>query len=408
MKTPLSDNLEWDSHEKKWLPRDRLIELPFDIPILDEHPLRDEETQELLMDLTPSVLQKIADNNNARIKETGDLVPLVIGHTKDNLPEIHQPKIVGFAHKFQVKPFKKGKRAIFCRYLVKKNKLDLVREFPRRSVELWLSRMEIDPISLLGASTPDRDLGLVRFAERGSSYTREIEDNMNPDMNELVQAVLAALKETSEWKLLGQLVEEMKAPEANPEEPSQIPPSAENAPPSQVPPPEAEAGEIEGEEKPAKTEEKPQQMSASTASGNNTYTPNRLQFSAAEMEAIKGRLDVLAAENKALRDGLNTQVKLSRRHQREKDLIRLAEGPEQYNMDVEEELLDGLELSDEQWGKRLDRIKKRYQRSPVGGKRLPLVNTNDMPDEARRAKVERATQIALKTGRTFAEVFDEL
>src|SRR5579859_5194319 len=101
------------------------------------------------------MLGRIAANNNRRVKETGDWTPIVIGHTKDNAPENEQPEIVGYASNFTVKPlFRTGRYAIHavCRFF--KNKLDKVKNFPRRSVELWVTREEVDPISLLGATSP--------------------------------------------------------------------------------------------------------------------------------------------------------------------------------------------------------------------------------------------------------------
>ena len=60
----------------------KLVELPDPVPILDEHLLKDEKGREITY-LDGKKLQRIADNNNRRVVRTGDLAPLVVGHTQD-------------------------------------------------------------------------------------------------------------------------------------------------------------------------------------------------------------------------------------------------------------------------------------------------------------------------------------
>ena len=82
----------------------------------------------------------------------------------------------------------------------------------------------------------------------------------------------------------------------------------------------------------------------------------------------------LAAKDKRI-ETLETQVReLSRnaRNQaRERQLIQLeAEG---YELDRNEEIESGEELSDSQWNKHVDRIKKRYSRSTVDAEPIDVV-----------------------------------
>ena len=101
-------------------------------------------------------------------RRTGDATPLVIGHTTDGKSEKSQPEIVGFATNFTVGPlFNTGRQAIFADFHVLKDKVELANQYPRRSVELWPKRWEIDPISLLGATTPERDLGILQLQRQG-------------------------------------------------------------------------------------------------------------------------------------------------------------------------------------------------------------------------------------------------
>lgn len=135
------------------------------VPILDEHVLTDSRGQnEMLVDA--AFLAEIAANNNARVEQTGDPTPLIVGHTEDHAGKSEKP-VVGYATNFRVQPFfDSGRQAIYADFHVPKERQQILRDYPRRSVELWPKKREIDPISLLGGTTPERDLGILRF-ERG-------------------------------------------------------------------------------------------------------------------------------------------------------------------------------------------------------------------------------------------------
>ncbi len=84
--------------------------------VLDPHQLRDKHGK-VIVDVTEDMLNKIAQNQNARIKKTGDATPLVIGHTKDDGHEHEQPELVGYATDWRLeKFFKTGKRALACTF----------------------------------------------------------------------------------------------------------------------------------------------------------------------------------------------------------------------------------------------------------------------------------------------------
>lgn len=134
------------------------------VPILDEHELH---VGGSVMKIDAAKLQQIAHNNNRRVAETGDTVMLVHGHTKDDAREEDQPEILGEADKFWVAPlFKTGRMAIWARFKFRKDAdvLAKIKKLPRRSVELWTDRWELDPIALLGATAPERDLGVLRLS----------------------------------------------------------------------------------------------------------------------------------------------------------------------------------------------------------------------------------------------------
>lgn len=142
------------------------------IPVFDEHEEPGPDGQPRRFDR--SRLQKIADHNNTRATKTGDLAPLMLGHTRDAAPETEQPPIVGWVKDYRVAPFgPEGKLAVVCDHYFRKDKggAALLREYPRRSIELWPDGT-IDPIALL-RRTPRRDLGLpTTYRRSGQTITR--------------------------------------------------------------------------------------------------------------------------------------------------------------------------------------------------------------------------------------------
>lgn len=143
-----------------------------DVPIYDSHLIVDKETGQHHR-IDRARLQAIADRMNQRIQATGDESPIVIGHTIDGKPEWQQPPIVGYMDDFYVEDHPTaGRPFLYARNyrLYPKSHVggeeltaeEIMKRFPRRSPEVWLKRNEIDPLALLGPTTPMRDLGLVR------------------------------------------------------------------------------------------------------------------------------------------------------------------------------------------------------------------------------------------------------
>lgn len=155
------------------------------IPVFSEH-----ETQctagkykgrHLVFDY--DALLAVCQRCNRRIAETGDYATIVIGHTPPReliyQGKAKMPPVIGF-----VGPWRMGhirladgnrKWSIFADFHVFNDKKKLLREYPRRSAELWLEEryddMFLDPIALLGADAPRLDMGLVyefRSLETGS------------------------------------------------------------------------------------------------------------------------------------------------------------------------------------------------------------------------------------------------
>lgn len=133
-----------------------------DIPLFDEHIGEDG------VHYDDRLLRRIAQNNNDRIADTNDYVPIVQWHTKEDGTPEEDPPVLGFAGPFYVAGFGNVRKRP-CIYAKKvyiyKDAEPVWRRRPRRSVEMWPeSKPEerfFDPIALLGAETPKRDLGMA-------------------------------------------------------------------------------------------------------------------------------------------------------------------------------------------------------------------------------------------------------
>ena len=120
-------------------------------------------------------MEDIAARCNERITETSDFVPICIGHNGDG----KDPKVVGFAGPFRTGEIgnKKKRTAIYAKWRIFKSDLDEVKRFPRCSVELWTSDKHpttgvLDPITILGATTPELDIGIHYAKSSGKDGLR--------------------------------------------------------------------------------------------------------------------------------------------------------------------------------------------------------------------------------------------
>ena len=133
------------------------------IPVFKEH-----ERNGVVFDA--EAMDDIADENNLRIADTGDYVPIVLRHNEDG----KDSKLVGFAGPFIVGMFGNVNpvAAIFAEeFRIRKEDREEVSRYPRLSVELWAqkdtpNRGFFDPICLLGSETPHLDLGVQRYARK--------------------------------------------------------------------------------------------------------------------------------------------------------------------------------------------------------------------------------------------------
>jgi hypothetical protein len=155
---------------KHILESDEYVRIP-NVPVFDEHDEWDEKGN-LVRRFDRKRLQAIVDTCNAKT-DTGDLTCIGPGHTIPHAPETQQPPIWGYAANWKLDKYGPGnKLAACCDYYIRKTVLEDGKEvdgktaaysYPRRSIELWSSRNDIDWIALL-RKAPERPMGLVTYA----------------------------------------------------------------------------------------------------------------------------------------------------------------------------------------------------------------------------------------------------
>ena len=339
------------------------------VPILDEHTLTDDDGNPVV-ELNARRLKEIARRNNLRVAKTGDASPIVIGHTEDDAPETDQPSIVGWMTRYKVAPWKMGKKAIYALCKFYKHLRPQINKYPRRSVELWLSDWKIDPLSLLGATTPERDLGLLQLSRDGRRRYKRTLPKMD-QTKEIVHAVLAALKESDVWKWCES---KMKEEEGAGDDQDNLGLDDDL---------DADLGDDLGGENDLNAEglgddqdatdaaaddlqddegEQPVKLGAGYPSGSNVSLPGDRRRMAKDAARVR-----LSRQERMLHEALKSVNDMKVKYQRavrERDLVQLeAEG---YDFDRVEELDAVAGLSEPAYQKHLARVRKRYRKAPVG------------------------------------------
>jgi len=371
--------------------------------ILDPHILRNEKG-EVELEVDEQYLADVAANNNRRIARTGDAAALVLGHTSDD-PDASEelgPRVVGFCTDFKLLPFyDSGKQALSCLYRVYKQEYDdgILDRFPRRSVELYYQKREIDPVSLLAASCPERDLGIllkysrdtnsISYSYLSSEVLMPVKQDVKlkyeatedkPEMKDAekgetspvkkLEAEVAQLRQMLEMLL--SVIEGGSEDQANMPSDQAAAPANDQAPMmnQELPPPH---DDLLG---PAKDERKlhegnPVKFSAEES---NTYIPSE---NCKKMSRTNDKNDEVVklsryeAENAKLQKELNDLKLKYARTEAEKTLAKLtAEG---YVIDDVNEEVDILSrLSDTAKEKYIERIKKNYKRAPITSDEGPV------------------------------------
>ena len=334
-------------------------------------------------------LSQICDINNKRIKETGDKVPLIIAHNDDK----GEKKVVGYAKNFRVTDFfQTGRKAIAATFEVMKDCVDEVRKFPRRSVELMLNSGKLDPIALLGGTTPERDLGLLHFQGEGPklkfSYGVDLSAlgqsvaqpntgglNMDP-----LQKLLEMLEATDVFMWVKKKMKEDASKEAGMDE-------------DLLPQEDSDVdGLFEEEEAPEDGE------GSSDSTGDVPSKEEKEKMEAKDLDDLKVRLSSLEEGKTKLEAELNTlkvenaglKIQLQS-HGRKDELVKLSK---EVLVDVEKELEYTKNFSDEQFKAHLQHAKLVYQKAPVGEPKFNMSMAKD-PNASSALTADDAKKIAL-------------
>lgn len=122
-------------------------------------------------------MERIAARCNSRIEESKDFCPIAIRHTQDGGG--FDPEVIGLLGPFRAQkmPGSKGKWAVYGRERIYKEDAHKRRKYPRLSVEYWAEESDptggyFDPVSLLGAETPELDLGVHYSADPNNPNRR--------------------------------------------------------------------------------------------------------------------------------------------------------------------------------------------------------------------------------------------
>jgi hypothetical protein len=408
----------------------------------------------LMQHIRVSVFDRnLLENIVERMKKFGP-ASVIIGHT-DQSNQYDEKAVVGLASNFRIADGDDGKTYLVCDIIVRDS--EILNKYPRRSIELW-DDYTIDPIALLGSSTPRVDLPVV------IKYRRE-KNMSNEELKELAAKVLELLQETAEWKFLSELQQEWQEfqksiQEAGQPEAVQEKAAAEGAEEKPVEKQARDEGEEDVEDRLDKDtdkkdeddvqdkahdeesleeldkllgqffeEEKKEGKSAdegdkAKSDGKEKYYSPQSVFipQMAEAVALRGtrgnpssvpsgraglysrnsndpvskKIENLLAENRKLKE-------MYRREKRAAILRQLVN--EGYNIDVEDELKYTADFSDAKFVEHVRRIKQFYSRSPISPVNPAFMGNNTIITEELR---DKAIELAYNTGISFEEAIKKL
>jgi len=329
-------------------------------------------------------LDEIVNVNNARTKETGDLGPIFKGHRRPDLTEEQYPKIIGYQ-----KDFRRGKlgdkNVILADWYVMPEEVDSLKEYPRRSVEMYPSEKLIDGVSIL-KRTPKLDLGLLAASKRDTKISYELEGEMLPDL----QMSTATTEELSGASIFSEdkKIDEEKETQA-----------ALN---------KMFLDDDMFEEICKRLQERHPKLFAmegmSMPSGTNTHVPEIIEpekpcnYSADDFANLQSKVELLQQELTA------ANAKLLKA-EREAELDKLKQ--EGFLFSVADEVAFSVKLDDASWQSHKERIRKNYQRSVAGQKMIPLAASAEKPQLSKEKMLE-AVNIATTSGKKYAEVIKEM
>lgn len=422
-----------------------------DVAVFAEHVTAFEGEDEVY---DKSVLESMCRNNNLRIEDTGDYVPIILRHTPNPGEEDRDPEVVGFAGPFKLGRLgrKRPRAAIFARFRIFKDRADVIRKYPRRSVEVWaeenLHDRFIDPISLLAGETPRLDLGLppglhYRRLEKGRQVRKYAAvapgganvfvptDGTTQEKRKMaltpedIQQVVNAIQQTDvfQWAASKMAEETGPAPTV-----PQADAAGLGADPLADDDTNVEAFrkyQEDGDDKGAKDflgilgDEDRTKLKRAMCEGDDPKSKEFYERAAGSVEDdVDGKASATVAEKYrrenvdlkrkyAMKDGENKVLEqrvaaLERENRRSVRYSRLDELAKTHMLDVAAELEETIDLSDDQFEKHEARIRERYQRIPVERRvysGAPIKTGQSDADAEARAK--RAVNIAQSEGISY-------
>lgn len=403
-----------------------LWEVRDNVPIFDAHEEHD-ASGAIVRSFALADLEEIASNCNRREIETGDAVPITIGHTQSGAPETEQPPIVGYARRFRVGKFgPQAKTAILATFYFFKDRFEESLEYPRRSVELWMRDKIIDPIALL-KRTPKRDLGLLTYEQQHQRLVYSMDQHCDPeDMvphpypdygdgehgEPSVDRVMKYMGHHPVWKFAHQCYQEKQKYDAGSGGPGFASASNTYVPGMGMP------GRIGmSKDQPVQQHAKETPVTAPVAAlPVPVPDPEQERVRQAqhdiELARYQREAEGFKAANEALQARLGALEKDARVARYERDLGHLIS--QGYQMDLAEELAEIGDYTADQFAKHVDRVKKRYQRKPIGREFLPVAGkaneggiAPDSEEDVTPEQAHKAVSLTTRQGSEFFGKYDE-
>jgi hypothetical protein len=409
------------------------FEITRDVAIFDEHedtePERD-ETGHIKRDAegnpagvrrikyTRDVLEAICENQNRRIRDTGDYTAICIGHTptpEERRGGVKPQPAIGMAGPYYVAEIgnENPRPCIFARnWAIYKEDVAEAKSHPRRSVELWaepeLKDRFFDPISVLGSEMPRRDLGLVysrrdnrtpvvRYSavfpsgdntfvpgadDKKERYQQpeQVKESPMPLSDEDIQRVVAAVGETAQFQFINKLMEAEQAkgdPTPQPTENFAEPELDDSQPAGDATP--ADGTPVERNSEPEMNDDEKKELF-------RRQEADKIRYSRIESENKR-----LTEANKSLEGRVAAIETSSRRVVRYSQVRELAND---FIFDEEAELKRADMFDDARWNEHVELIKTNYARNPVG---RPMLPEGQAPQTgAARKKEEHARRVREK------------
>lgn len=319
------------------------------------------------------LLEQIAQNCNRRIEDTGDYVTVVVGHTPDERGK-YDPPVIGFAGPFHVGRIgkKKPRWAILGKFWIFPDEVKTFRRNPRRSVEVWPEETPeqryFDPIAVLGAETPRRDLGLVYSKRNRMTRPVKYEASVAGGSNTYLPSTKlkhekgdAMLQQEDILQLIEALrpvVQQMIDESAGfPDQEDGIEDVQADEPIDETPPVEDDMPPVE-----EPVEEEPMLNSKCGTNMQEKYRKQRDDYKLRYQKAEGERREL--AEKYAKLEKANNDLQGKQKYaKRVSDVLALRE---QGFIVETDEVDDFVGRSDADWNAHVDRIKLKYQRAGTG------------------------------------------